>query len=237
MNPITFINNYREAFGEKASLPVVFYYSDQPIAQTEKINGCFFKGMEAVRNGQPISLNAEVIGCGGGKLYTGFGPMNEYIPNFVSQKEHYKQTPQDVVAYVDSLQLQSFTGKYLNFVSIDQVGNFGEMEGLLFFATPDMLAGLAMWAFFDNPSEDAVSAIFGSGCSSVVSLAVRENRMNGQRTFLGLFDPSVRPYVGVNELSFVIPASRFKTMAETMRQSCLFDTRAWGKVKERINDQ
>ena len=237
MNPITFINNYREAFGEKASLPVVFYYSDQPIAQTEKINGCFFKGMEAVRNGQPISLNAEVIGCGGGKLYTGFGPMNEYIPNFVSQKEHYKQAPQDVVAYVDSLQLQSFTGKYLNFVSIDQVGNFGEMEGLLFFATPDMLAGLTMWAFFDNPSEDAVSAIFGSGCSSVVSLAVRENRMNGQRTFLGLFDPSVRPYVGANELSFVIPASRFKTMAETMRQSCLFDTRAWGKVKERINDQ
>ena len=99
----------------------------------------------------------------------------------------------------------------------------------------DMLAGLTTWAFFDNDREDAVSAIFGSGCSAVVSQAVRENRRGGKRTFLGLFDPSVRPYVGANELSFVIPASRFPSMAETMRQCCLFDTHAWAKVKARIN--
>lgn len=234
MDLSAFINNYREAFGEKAPLPIIFYYSNQTIAETKKINGCLFKEMEAVRSGKPISLNAEIIGCGGGKLYTGFGPMNEYIPNFVSQKERYKQNPQDVIAYVDSLQLQSFTGKYLNFVRIDQMETLDAIEGMLFFATPDILAGLTTWAFFDNPSEDAVSAIFGSGCSSVISLAVRENRLNGQRTFLGLFDPSVRPYVEANELSFVIPASRFKTMAKTMRQSCLFNTRAWEKVKERI---
>ena len=29
--------------------------------------------------------------------------------------------------------------------------------------------------------------------------------------------------------------SRFKEMYETMRQSCLFDTHAWGKIKERMN--
>ena len=109
MDLSAFINNYREAFGEKAPLPIIFYYSNQAIAETKKINGCLFKKMEAVRSGKPISLNAEIIGCGGGKLYTGFGPMNEYIPNFVSQKERYKQNPQDVIAYVDSLQLQSFT--------------------------------------------------------------------------------------------------------------------------------
>ena len=234
MDLSAFINNYREAFGEKAPLPIIFYYSNQAIAETKKINGCLFKEMEAVRSGKPISLNAEIIGCGGGKLYTGFGPMNEYIPNFVSQKERYKQNPQDVIAYVDSLQLQSFTGKYLNFVRIDQMETLDDIEGMLFFATPDILAGLTTWAFFDNPSEEAVSAIFGSGCTSVISLTVRENRLHGQRTILGLFDPSVRPYVEANELSFVIPASRFKTMAKTMRQSCLFNTRAWEKVKERI---
>ena len=69
----------------------------------------------------------------------------------------------------------------------------------------------------------------------MVSLAVKENRDKGSRTFLGLFDPSVRPHVGENELSFVIPFHRFKTMCVTMRQCCLFGTRAWGKVKERIN--
>ena len=28
--------------------------------------------------------------------------------------------------------------------------------------------------------------------------------------------------------------SRFKEMYHTMRESCLFDTHAWGKIKERI---
>ena len=113
MNIPTFITNYREAFGEKAPLPILFYYSDEPIAQAEKINGCFFKGMASVREGNPVSLNAEVIGCGGGKLYTGYAPMNDFIPGFVSHKEKYKQTPQQVIDYVESLELQSFTGKWL----------------------------------------------------------------------------------------------------------------------------
>lgn len=235
MNVQTFIDNYREAFGENAPLPIAFYYSDTAIAETPKIFGCFFQVFEAVRNGQPASLNGDIISCGGGKLYTGFAPMPEHVPTFVSGKEHYKRIPQDVIEYVDSLQIQPADNKYLNFVRIDQLDSFDKMEGLLFFATPDMLSGLAMWAFFDNNSEDAVSSIFGSGCSSIVSLAVRENRMNGKRTFIGMFDPSARPYVGANELSFVIPACRFRTMYDTMRDSCLFDTRAWSKLKERIN--
>ena len=40
-----FIENYREAFGEAAELPIVFWYSDENIGQTGKIGGCFFKGI------------------------------------------------------------------------------------------------------------------------------------------------------------------------------------------------
>ena len=32
-----FIENYREAFGEAAGLPVVFWYSDEETGHTEKI--------------------------------------------------------------------------------------------------------------------------------------------------------------------------------------------------------
>ena len=71
-----FIQNYREAFGSKAPLPLLFGYSDKPIAQTEKIGGCFFKGLQAARDGQPVSLSVDVIGCGGGKLYTGFDDIS-----------------------------------------------------------------------------------------------------------------------------------------------------------------
>ena len=59
-----FIENYREAFGEAAGLPVVFWYSDEETGHTEKDRRVFFKGMQEVRAGNTISLNAEVIGCG-----------------------------------------------------------------------------------------------------------------------------------------------------------------------------
>lgn len=230
----TFIDNFVEAFGNNVQLPLVFGYGNEPIGKTEKIGGCFFKALQAAREGLPVSLNAEVIGCGGGKLYTGFGEMPERVPMFVSQIERYKQTPDDVVKYVDSLDLQSQEWKYLNFQRVDKAVSFDGMEGLLFYATPDVLSGLTSWAFYDNPADDAVSSMFGSGCSSIVSVAVRENRIGGNRTFLGLLDPSVRPYVNADELSFVIPASRFSTMYHTMPQCCLFNTKAWNKVKSRI---
>ena len=83
---------------------------------------------------------------------------------------------------------------------------------------------------------DAVCVPFGSGCSAVVTQAVRENRRGGRSVFLALFDPSVRPWVDASELGFVAPMSRLREMCGTMRASCLFGTHAWDKVRERINN-
>ncbi|MBO7419033.1 MAG: DUF169 domain-containing protein [Bacteroidaceae bacterium] len=231
-----FIQSYQEAFGRKAPLPLLFGYSDKPIADTAKIGGCFFKGLQDARDGQPISLSAEVIGCGGGKLYTGFSDMPERVPGFVSLKEKYKKTPEMVVDYVESLGMERSEKPYLNFIRIDKAESFVGTEGILFFATPDMLSGLCGWTFFDNNEPDAVVSQFGSGCSSVVSKTVVENRKGGYRCFLGLLDPSVRPFVGKNELSFTIPYSRFIQMTETMKDCFLFDSHAWEKIKTRLEE-
>lgn len=230
----TFIANYREAFGENTPLPLVFSYADEPIAQTEKTGGCFFKALQAARQGQPVSLHAGNIGCGGGKFYTGFADMPDRVPGFVSLQERYKRTPEMVLDFIRTAGVQRTERAYLNFMRVDGVESFDGMEGLLFFATPDLLSGLVAWTFYDTNAPDAVVTGFGSGCSTVVTAAVQENRRNGYRTFIGLFDPSVRPYVGAHELSFVIPACRFAPMYETMRASCLFGTHAWAKVRDRI---
>lgn len=229
-----FINNFREAFGDKVDLPIVFWYSDQPVNPVDKIGGCLFKCMKDVREGQTVTLNVDTIGCGGGKFYTGFTPMPERVPGFVSLKEKYKQTPEDVVTFVEDLQVPSAKKAYLNFTRLDNVESFDNLEGILFLATPDMLSGLATWAFFDNNANDAVTSMFGSGCCSVVTQAVIENARGGRRTFIGFFDPSVRPYFEPDILSFMIPMSRFREMYDTMRSSCLFDTHAWGKIKARM---
>ena len=236
MDTLQFIQDYREAFGQKAALPLLFGYSDQPITASWKIGGCFFKGLKAARDGEPISLSAEVIGCGGGKLYTGFSDMPEHVPGFVSLKEKYKKTPEMVAEYVDGLGMKRAEKKYLNFVRIDKAESFDNFEGILFYATPDMLSGLCGWAFYDTNADDAVVARFGSGCSTVVSMTVVENARQGYRCFLGLLDPSVRPYVGAYELGFTIPMSRFRVMLETMRHCFLFDSHAWKKMKERLEE-
>ena len=207
---------YREAFGERPELRLLFRYTDTPLRPVEKVGGCFFKALAEARRGLPVSLNAGNIGCGGGKFYTGFSPMPEFVPQFVSLKERYKRTPEMVLE--------------------DVAETFDGAEGVLFFAAPDALAGLVTWATFDNNAADAVASPFGSGCSSVVAQAVQENRNGGRRCFLGLFDPSVRPWVEPDVLSFVVPMSRFREMCGMMRASCLFDTHAWSKVRERINN-
>jgi hypothetical protein len=235
MNISTFIANYREAFGPQAELPIAFWYSDTQEYPTEKINGCLFKAMGRVRRGEGISLNADNIGCGGGKLYTGFDDINDFMPNFVSLKEKYKQTPQMVVDYVKQIGTSRTEFAYLHFARLDTLPSFDAVEGLLFLANPDILSGLATWIFYDTNSPEAMVTPFGSGCSSIVTTTVLENRTGGKRTFLGLFDPSVRPYFEKDMLSLTIPMSRFRELYDTMRQSSLFDTHAWNKIKERIN--
>lgn len=228
----TFISNYQEAFGERAELPIAFWYSDQAEAPAEKVNGCLFKCMKQVRAGKVVSLNSETITCGGGKLYTGFTDMPERVPGFVSLKEKYKKTPEMVVDFIKETQIPRTDKAYLHFARIDRISSFEMAEGIFFLATPDMLSGLATWASFD--SNAPVATPFGSGCCSIITQAVIENKKQGRRTFLGFFDPSVRPYFETNVLSFTIPMSRFKEMYHTMRDSCLFGTHAWGKIKERI---
>lgn len=215
-------------------------HSGIPIPYTEnskKLKGALFKALRDIRDGEVISMSAETISCGGGKFYTGFAPMNNHIPTFVSSKEKYKETPEMVTQYIEDMNVQKTSNTYLHLARIDRLDSFEHIEGLLFFATPDVLSGLCTWASFDNNSPEAISTLFGSGCSTTITNTLNENKAGGRRTFLGFFDPSVRPYIEKDILSFSIPMSRFKEMYITMRNSCLYDTHAWNKIKNRISEQ
>ncbi len=231
-----FIDTFREAFGEKPPLPIAIWYSEGQITETPKVGGCYFKYLNEIRCGATVSFSLDNIGCGGGKFYSGFSAMPEFVPNFVSVKERYKQTPELVVDAVARIDVHSKEGKYLNFSRIDNLNSFDGVEVLLFLVTPDVLSGLSAWAFYDRNESDVVSSQFGSGCSSVVTQTINENGKGGYRSFIGFLDPSVRPNVEANEVAFAIPMSRFRVMYDTMRKSCLFDAPAWKKVLERIND-
>lgn len=232
----TFLQKYREAFGNAVPLPVAFGYSHNPVAEVKRIPRCMIGAIRKVCGGEPLTLSADNVLCGGGSLYTAFAPMQDRIPAFVSETEHYKQTPEQVRRYIHNLDIQLAEKPYLNFIPIDKLSSFDDVEGILFFATPDVLSGLCSWAFYDNDADDAVSVRFASGCCSIVTFAVNENRKNGRTCFIGMLDPSARPLVPANELTFVIPVSRFREMMRTMEDSALF-RKAYSIVKKRINGE
>lgn len=231
-----FLQRYKEAFGDGVPLPVAFGYSDTPVEEIRKIPRCMIGAIRKVCDGQPLTMSVDNVLCGGGSLYTRFAPMQERIPRFVSEQEHYKQTPEQVKEYIRRLDVRLTDKPYLNFVRMDKLASLDDAEGILFFATPDVLSGLCSWAFYDNDADDAVCTRFASGCCSIVTFVVNENRKQGRSCFIGMLDPSARPLVPANELTFVIPMHRFNEMIRTMEQSALFQ-KAYSIVRKRINGE
>ena len=119
---------------------------------------------------------------------------------------------------------------------LDTLESLDGVGGVLFFATPDVLSGLCSWAFYDTNSDDAVSVRFSSGCCSIVTFAAKENAEGGRRCFIGMLDPSARPLIPKEELTFTVPMCRFRELTGTMEQSALFQ-KAWSVVRRRINGE
>jgi len=236
MTPQQFTLKFREAFGEAAPMPIAFWYSNTAVNPESRVPRCMIGAIRKVCEGNALTLTAETVQCGGGGLYTAFRPMPERVPLFVSETEHYKQRPEQVRAYVESLEIEITERPYLNFVRVDKLDSWEGVEAVVFFATPDVLSGLCSWVFFDNNAEDAVVTKFASGCAAVISFATTENHKHGRSCFLGMFDPSARPLVPKNELTFAVPMSRFKEMLTTMPDSALYQ-KAFSIVKRRINGE
>lgn len=231
-----FVTKFREAFGEGTPLPVAFGYSHKAAAEARRIPRCMIGAIRKVCDGEPLTLTTDNVLCGGGGLYTAFRPMPERVPVFVSEAEHYKQTKEMVKDYIDRLDIRLTDKPYLNFMRIDRLESLDGVEGVVFFATPDVLSGLCSWAFYDNNADDAVCTRFASGCSSIVTFAANENRRGGRSCFIGMLDPSARPLVPKNELTFAVPACRFSEMLGTMEQSALFQ-KAYSIIRKRINGE
>lgn len=231
-----FVGKFIEAFGEAAPLPIAIAYSNTPATEIKSVPRCMIGAISKVRGGESLTLCAENILCGGGGLYTAFKPMPERVPVFVSEVEHYKQSKEMVVEYIEGLGIEPAGKPYLNFVRVDKLDNWDDTEAVIFFAVPDILSGLSTWAFYDNNSPDAVTTQFASGCASIITYAVNENRSNGRRCFLGMLDPSARPLIPENELTFTIPMCRFKEMLGTMNDSALYQ-KAYSLLKRRINGE
>ena len=237
MNPKEFCSLFMEYFGKKAPLPIAVFYSEYPDKETKAIPGCMFKQLHRAYKGETVSFCEDTLNCGGGKLYLGIGPLPERVYNFVSKVEKYKRDPELTKASITLIDAKKEEKRFINFKRIDKLDSFEGCEGLIFFASPDVLSGLFTWANYDQEDINSVQSPWGSGCSSTITALVNENRKNGYHCFLGLFDVSARPFFKSEILSFSIPMSRFRVMQETLSECCVAGSPAWNKLKKRIHHE
>jgi hypothetical protein len=104
---------------------------------------------------------------------------------------------------------------------------------VIFFAVPDVLAGLFTLANFDQEEPNGVITPFGSGCSSIVYHPYFQREAEHPRAVIGMFDISARPFVEATELTFSAPIAKFMSMVDNMDESFLI-TKSWKQVRQRL---
>jgi uncharacterized protein (DUF169 family) len=228
-----------------AELPVVFHYANEDSHSTRAKRGsvpmCLIGALATVRQGAALAFDKDSIGCPGGKRYAGFAqtvmPDFEYflscgIPGKL-QGERYKKSPELVKEAMKHSPTFEAPARLIVFKRWDMIEKSDDPEVVVFFAQPDVLAGLFTLANFDEADPTGVIAPFGSGCSAITQYPYLEASAKRPRGVIGMFDVSARPFVPKDVLTFSAPMNRFSRMVENMGESFLM-TDSWRKVQERI---
>jgi len=239
-----FIVLWKKYFND-AELPITFYYTDEEghAELLKPISGhrCIIGDLLKVRKGNSVSYNAESVGCFGGKRYLGFSqrimPDFEYflscgIPGKL-EGERYKKLPELVHEGVQYAPPFKAPARFIVFKRWDNLEELDNPEAVIFFAKPDILAGLFTLANFDEAEPNGVFAPFSAGCGSIVQYPYLEGKSNRPRGVIGLFDVSARPFVPKEVLTFSVPMTKFLKMLDNMEESFLI-TNSWKKVQKRI---
>jgi len=239
----TFLRLWKKYFGD-AELPIAFYYTDgdggAQWAEKPKGWSCIICELVKVRSGSSVVYNAEKIQCGGAKRYLGYTdkmrPGFEYFLSCGNEKmegERYLRTPELVKEYMKNQHTIPGAGRNIVFKRWDKLVETDEPDVVIFFVKPDVLSGLYTLANFDQNDRNGTIAPFGSGCGSIVYYPYLESKSEKPKAIIGMFDPSARPCVPENVLTFAIPMKRFEKMVGYMEESFLI-TETWNTMKKRI---
>jgi uncharacterized protein (DUF169 family) len=240
-----FIKQWKKYFNS-AELPITFYYTDEEgRAETVKPSQghrCLIATLQKARKGDSLCLDAASIGCFGGKRYLGFAQT--IVPNFEyflscgipgkMEGERYKKTPELVRLAMEQQQPFQAPARYIIFKRWDRLDQQDEPQAVIFFAKPDLLAGLFTLANYDEEVTNGVIAPFGAGCASIVYYPYHQIESLRPKAVIGMFDISARPYVAKDELTFSAPISKFRSMVQNMDESFL-TTRSWQIVQKRLD--
>jgi uncharacterized protein (DUF169 family) len=228
-----------------AELPITFEIGEKSRtrekAKTPKGWRCLICDLARVRKGTSLVFDRTSVTCSGGLFYLGYDTQrSENFRYFLSsgkpgvvEGERYKRSPEiidEINARHVSLPAED---RCYTFRRWDMLAAEDKPDVVIFFARPEVLSALFTLANFDQADPDGVICPFGSGCSSIIHYPRLEQERDHPRAVLGMFDPSARPCVPVDVLTFAIPMKKFEKMIGSMHESFLI-TKTWDVQKAKI---
>ncbi|HTX88393.1 MAG TPA: DUF169 domain-containing protein [Bacteroidales bacterium] len=239
-----FLSQWEKYFGSR-ELPVAFFYTkdrgDIPAARQDKPWSCLICELAQVRKGESLAWNEKNLKCGGSMRYLGYTQkMRKNFEYFLScgipgemEGERYIRTPEMVKELMEHTVVPDRKGEWIVFKRWDKLESGDEPIAVIFFANPDTLSGLFTLANFDQVDGHGTVAPFGSGCSSIVHRAIEESKKENPAAVLGMFDPSARPCVPRDTLSYSVPMKKFEKMVGYMDESFLI-TDTWKEIRKHL---
>ena len=179
--------------------------------------------------------------CPGGRVYSNLeGAVTDFIPAFVStgmegvfDGERYCRSPEIVSRYLDQVRLKADPLPYRIFKPVDLLTENEVPEVVVFSENPDVLSGLYTLVQFETGDNETIIAPFGAGCAGIYTWVKRYLELGLERAVISGFDPSARPFLAPDELTFAIPYTLFLRLMSCYRDSFLF-THSWQTIKKRI---
>lgn len=239
-----FVRLWSDFFPGEA-LPITFEFSSE-LRGTQKAKSsdhwrCFVCDLTRVRNGTDLAFDAGSISCRGGRRYCGY--EQERPPDFSYflsygiegkvEGERYKKTPALVDQWQEEIEIIPSEGKYLLIKRWDHLQDEDNPSAVIFFARGEVLSGLFTLANYDRAYPYGVITPMGAGCSSIIHYPWHEEQSDDPRAVLGMMDPSARPCIPLDMLTFAVPMKKFTRMVRDMEESFLI-TPTWDKVKKKI---
>ncbi len=234
-----------ETYFPGSELPVTFSISDLPpgvkAAPAAKAWKCLVCDLFRVRKGNTLAIGDDAVSCPGAAYTLGYagerGPDFRYFLSYgrpgAVEGERYKQRPDLVDQLAQHRVPIPARGKYYLFKRWDTLDLDDTPEVVIFFTRPEVLSGLFTLANFDRPDLDGVICPFGAGCASIIQYPWIEQQKDEPRAVLGMFDPSARPCVTLDQLTMAFPMKKFGKVIGYMEESFLI-TGTWTKVREKI---
>ena len=231
--------------------PVAVFHSDKmPEGANTTVKGCSIPStfVRCARLGDLCAADKAHVFCHGGLSGYGFGGMGDrehssfaasYVPadrqNEMKHggKKHFS-CPEIAERQLNLIKDYGDGSGAIVFKKLDDAERDKDpVEVVVFLCDPSRISALALLAGFSRDADDpAVITPYGHACQQIYAIPLAEGEKEHPRAVIGMTDMYARRYVKPDEMTFAVPYSMYKQMAEDAPKSFLASEK-WQETLEK----